>query len=464
MIIESIFEFIGRFHPLFVHLPIGILLVALLFQLISRIEKYKKLHTAVPALMFFGAISAAFSCITGYLLSLSGEYDGSTLDWHMWMGMGVLVVAIILCIRLNKSKVDLLYRILAISLFVLISATGHLGGSLTHGSDYLSMAGVFGGQQTEIKKVIPDVQQAAVYSDIVQPILQNKCYNCHGPRKQKGKYRMDLPDELLKGGKEGSAILVGNAEESEIIRRLLLPKEDKHHMAPSGRLQLTESEIALLHWWIEKGADFDKLVKDMEQPERIKPMLLALQSDQQRKELPIIPIEEVKAANEDDIQKLKDAGIVVLPVAQNSNYLMANFVMAAQAGDKEVELLNAIKEQLVWLKMADTEITDSALAIIGTFPNLIQLQLSNTKVSDIGMESLKNLQKLQSLNLVGTGVTESGVRLLSEIKSLQSIYLFQTAVDKIAIEELQGLFAVAKLDTGGYVVPTLPSDTTLVTQ
>ena len=464
MIIESIFEFIGRFHPLIVHLPIGILLIGLLFHWISRIEKYSRLRVGVPALMFFGAISAAFSCITGYLLSLSGEYDGNTLDWHMWMGIGVLVLAIVLCVKLNKSKVDSLYRILAVGLFVSISATGHLGGSLTHGSDYLSVAEIFGGQQAEIKKVIPDVQQAAVYSDIVQPILQNKCYNCHGPRKQKGKYRMDLPDELLKGGKEGSAILIGNAEESEIIRRLLLPKDDKHHMAPSGRPQLTESEIALLHWWIEKGADFDKLVKDMEQPERIKPMLLALQSDQQKKELPIIPIEEAKAANENDIQKLKDAGIVVLPVAQNSNYLMANFVMAAKAGDKEVELLNAIKEQLVWLKMSDTEITDHALAIIGTFPNLIQLQLSNTKVSDIGMESLKNLQKLQSLNLIGTGVTESGVKMLSSIKSLRSIYLYKTAVDKTTIEELRGLFAVAKLDTGGYVVPTLPSDTTLVTQ
>lgn len=465
MIIESILEFIGRFHPLFVHLPIGILLIGLLFQWISRIEKYSKLQIAVPALLFFGVISAAFSCITGYLLSLSGEYDGSTLDWHMWMGIGVLIVAIALCVKLNRSKVDLLYKVLAIGLFILISATGHLGGSLTHGSDYLSAAWVSGGSGTEIRKIIPDVQQAAVYDDIVQPILQNKCYNCHGPNKQKGKYRMDITEDLIKGGKEGGAIVLGNAEESEIIRRLLLPKDDKHHMAPSGRAQLTENEIALLHWWIEKGADFNKLVKDIEQSEKIKPMLLALQSDQQKKEVPpIIPVEEVKAANENDIQKLKDAGMVVMPVAQNSNYVMVNFVMAPQAGDKEVELLTAIKEQLVWLKMGNTKITDDALAIIGMFPNIIQLQLNNTEVSDKGMEFLKNLQKLQSLSLVGTEVTESGVRVLSEIKSLQSIYLYQTAVDKATIEELQGLFSVAKLDTGGYIVPTLPSDTTLVTQ
>ena len=463
MIVVSVFEFFGRFHPLFVHLPIGILLVGLLLHWISKIEKYNNLKHAVPALMFFGAISAALSCISGFLLSLSGEYSGSTLDWHMWMGIGVFVVAVILCFKLNTKKIDWLYKVLAVGLVLLISVTGHLGGTLTHGSDYLIID--FGSSDLEDVPVvaIPDVQQAAAYNDIVQPILQAKCYNCHGPDKQKGKYRMDSPEFLVKGGKEGEAIVLGNAEESELIRRLLLPKEDKHHMAPSGKTQLTENEIAILHWWIEEGADFSKVVKDIEQSEKIKPILLTLQSDQQElKALPIIPSEDIEAANENDIQKLKEVGIVVLPVAQNSNYLMANFVMIPNAGDKEVELLDKIKEQLIWLKLGDTKITDAALATIGSCTNLIQLQLSNTEVSDVGMESLKNLSNLQSLNLVGTKVTSNGVKALNNIKSLQSIYLYQTGIDKVNFEELQQLFGKVLLDTGGYIVPTLVSDTTLV--
>src|SRR5690606_22468110 len=143
-----------------------------------------------------------------------------------------------------------------------------------------------------------------------------------------------------------------------------------------------------------------------------------------------IPAESGNAANENDIQKLKDAGIVVMPVSQNSNFLMANFVMAPEAGDREVELLSPIKEQLVWLKLGNTKISDVALVVVGTCTNLTQLQLNNTAVSDVGMESLKGLVNLQSLNLVGTKVTAKGLNKLNELKNLRTIYLYQSAVDK----------------------------------
>jgi len=446
-----------------VHLPIGILLVGLLLHWISKIEKYNNLKHAVPALMLIGAISAALSCISGYLLSLGGEYDGNTLDWHMWMGLGVLGVAIVLCFKLKQKKTDWLYKTFAIGLFVLVSITGHLGGTLTHGSDYLTFAFVNDDLENKTVKVIPDVQKALAYEDIIQPILQNKCYNCHGPNKQKGKFRMDSPESLMKGGKEGEVIVTNNAEESELIRRLLLPIEDKHHMAPEGKDQLTENEIAILHWWIDQGADFGKIVKDIEQSEKTKSILLTFQSDRQEiKSAPIVPLEPVKAANQDDIQKLKDIGIVVLPVAQNSNYLTANFVMVPNAGDKEVGLLNRIKDQLVWLKLGDTKITDTALSTIGLCTNMTQLHLNNTDITDVGIEKLSSLVNLQSLNLVGTKITSKGLKALSNIKGLQSIYFYQTDVDKSSFDELKQLFGKVLLDTGGYVVPTLISDTTFV--
>lgn len=463
MILATISEFIGRFHPLFVHLPIGILLIGLLFHWLSKLEKFKHLGSAVPLLMFFGAISAAFSCLSGYLLSKGGEYDGSTLDWHMWMGIGVLILAVILCFKTSKDLSATFYTILGVGLFVLISVTGHLGGSLTHGEDYLSSPFLSKSNEEEIKKIIPDVQKAVAYGDIVQPILQSKCYSCHGPNKQKGKFRMDSFEDLIKGGKQGEAILAGDVEQSELMRRILLPKEDKKHMAPSGKTQLSEDEIALLHWWIEKGADEKQLVAQMEQSEKIKPLLLALQSDgQENISLPIIPQQEIGPANQNAIQKLTDAGILVMPVAQNSNYLMANFVMVPQATDEQVELLKEIKEHLIWLKIGETKITDEALSVIGTCTNLIQLQLNHTSVSDKGMAFLKNLLQLQSISLVGTKITDNGLRSLSGLKNLQTIYLYQSAVDKNQIPALSKLFAKAKLDTGGYIVPTLASDTIVV--
>ena len=112
-------------------------------------------------------------------------------------------------------------------------------------------------------KNITDVQEAKLYEDIVQPVLQTKCYSCHGPQKQKGKLRMDNPQFILKGGKNGEIVLAGKADESEMIKRILLPENDKKHMPPKQKPQLTEKETMLLHWWVQQGADFNKKVKEI---------------------------------------------------------------------------------------------------------------------------------------------------------------------------------------------------------
>jgi uncharacterized membrane protein len=91
----NIETFFGRFHPLVVHLPIGFLLLAVFFALLSLKEKYKGLHVAIPVSLLAGSISAAFACITGYVLSQSGDYDVEVLDDHMWAGILTTVVSLL---------------------------------------------------------------------------------------------------------------------------------------------------------------------------------------------------------------------------------------------------------------------------------------------------------------------------------------------------------------------------------
>jgi uncharacterized membrane protein len=87
-------EVIAHFHPLLVHLPIGILLLAILFHWLSTKEKYAGLSNALSIAYLIGAITAVLSCITGYLLSGSGEYDETTLNLHQWMGILVAFVSV----------------------------------------------------------------------------------------------------------------------------------------------------------------------------------------------------------------------------------------------------------------------------------------------------------------------------------------------------------------------------------
>jgi mono/diheme cytochrome c family protein len=241
------------------------------------------------------------------------------------------------------------------------------------------------------RKSIPDIQEAVVYNDVIQPLLQSKCYHCHGKSRQKGGLRMDQPERLMKGGKDGEVILIHDPENSELVRRILLEREEET-MPPKGRpCQLKENEIALIHWWISAGAPFDKRVKDLQQPEKIKPILLALQSaGDERMIEPDIPHQTVEKADESSVEELRKHGVVILPVAQNTNYLMANFVTAPKNGDSIVRLLSPLKKQLVWLKLGTSSITDSSLQIISLFTNLRRLQLDHTQITDKGLAELKN--------------------------------------------------------------------------
>ncbi len=92
----------------------------------------------------------------------------------------------------------------------------------------------------------------------IYPIFADKCISCHGPQKQKGKYRMDTKEFALKPGKEGPFIIVGSSEKSPLIHMvaglieegLMPPPSDK----PGESEPLSKEQIALLRAWIDQGA------------------------------------------------------------------------------------------------------------------------------------------------------------------------------------------------------------------
>ena len=85
-----------------------------------------------------------------------------------------------------------------------------------------------------------------VFTHLIRPVLDAKCVQCHGAEKDKGKLRMHTKEDLLKGGKQvGSDILIkGNFEDSELIYRITLPKDDDEAMPPSKtRIITTPSQL-----------------------------------------------------------------------------------------------------------------------------------------------------------------------------------------------------------------------------
>ncbi len=456
----SLVDFLGSFHPLLVHLPIGVLLLAALFQFLSQKEKYQSLTSAVGISLFIGMLSAIASCISGYLLSGTGDYDEAMIFNHQWSGIALAVISIFAWYLNWKGRQITWINALMVLLIVL---TGHFGGSITHGSDYLTRAfsADGSGQAEEKRKPIPNVQQALAYQDVIKPILTSKCYKCHGPNKQKGKLRLDMPDFILKGGKGGKAIIAGNTDESELIKRILLSKESDDHMPPIEQPQLTKTELDLIHWWVSSGADFNKKVADLAQTEKIKPVLLSLQSEEKTEAALIsdIPEKTVGQADAKIVQELLAHGVAVIPVALNSNYLSVNFVALDSITAKDLQLLEQLSKQVIWLKIGDSNLDDNNLKSIVKLSSLTRLSIERTAVSDTGIALLNGLPKLTYLNLVGTKITAKGLAQLKSLKELRQIFLYQTAISGAEFSQLSKLFPKALIDTGGYKLQFLESDT-----
>ncbi len=188
MILGDITTFFGRMHPLVVHLPIGFLVLAALLDWASYWPTYRNVQAAVPLALLAGAVSAVVACVLGWLLSTTGDYAPILLDNHKYSGIALAGVTLVLYAL--TTPIGTRYRVLPRKIFSiafvgvlgLMSYVGHQGSSLTHGSDYLSLATL---TKTERPKPA-SIEQVFVFEDVVQPLLEKRCVQCHGAGKLKG--------------------------------------------------------------------------------------------------------------------------------------------------------------------------------------------------------------------------------------------------------------------------------------
>lgn len=135
---ESIVTLLGRFHPLIVHLPIGILLLLAAIEAVSWFPRFPQIPRAVRnVILVLGAVSAAFAVLFGWWLARSGEYDATLLFRHRVLGVAAAALALAL-LGLHLLRWRKAYTAAWIATVVVLSAAGHYGGVLTHGSDYLA--------------------------------------------------------------------------------------------------------------------------------------------------------------------------------------------------------------------------------------------------------------------------------------------------------------------------------------
>ena len=432
--------FWGHFHPMLVHLPIGMFFIA---GILYFFAKERDSEPIVIRILIWTSAFAVISAAMGWALAQSGEYDPDTLQIHQWLGVSTCVLSTGLAYAMRTGIPSRLNNALFILGLTCLTITGHYGGNLTHGSDYLtaslpaSAREILGieKQEKELPK-ITNLPEALVYGQLVKPLLEQRCISCHNAEKQKGKLRLDTPEFILVGGEDGKIISAGKPLDSELIKRLLLDANDEHHMPPKGKTPLTENEITLLHWWVQNGADFTKKVAQLPSDEKIKTVLKTYTQVEAAQESPVFKL-SIDAADEADLAILRKHGLVANPIAKDQPFIEINAINAPLISTKELADLSRIQDQIVHLKLGNTRIGGDFMKEIAAMPLLITLDLHHTKIADKDLEGLKNLAYLESLNLVGTAIGDKGLSILAKIKSLKRIYLWQTQVTEKGLQQLK---------------------------
>lgn len=460
-LLEELIEFIGRWHPLLVHMPIGMLIIAFIMAVLAMKQKYHNIAPAIPVVLLFGTIAAFLASMTGYLLSLRGGYDRTSLVFHQWLGILVAMTSLFVYLLYKGNKMKSFRLPLFVLLVLLIGFAGHFGGTLTHGKGYITDAlptmvkELIGQESFEVEIIsLENVQEAFVYADVIAPILKQRCQSCHGERKKEGSLALHTKEALLKGGEGGIVMQAGMMEESELYARMILPVGHEDRMPPKGRTPITQEQIQLIGWWISEGASFDKKVNQINQSPEINDLLASLEKSENEDESAysnLLPETEIR---KDVVEKLEAKGIKVLPIADNSNYVVISAINYPEFEDQDMEELLEIKDNIVQLKLGNTSITDKAMENIEEFLNLMKLHIERTNVTDEGLVNLKKLQNLTYVNLMGLNVTDDGLKSLEESPSLRQVYAYQTKMTSMTDDNNQ-----IRLETGQYELPFLPSDT-----
>ena len=446
--------FVGRFHPLVVHLPIGFLILAGITQFAARIPKFHPLKPFLKYLWGLGAISAALAVVFGYLLSLSGDYNEDTLFWHKWSGVGVLVFSIA-CYYISKQELEKL-SVVKWPLTILAIATmiyaGHLGGNLTHGQTYLleyapnpvrSVAGL--SPKTEPRPEITVLDSADVYLDLINPMMNSRCISCHNPGKKKGDLLLTSHTNMMKGGENGEVIIPGDLEASELFSRITLPENHDDFMPSEGKRPLSDQEVSIIGWWISSGAPPAGFVTEID----IDKEIVATVNNYLGLDKNNLLNKKVPPADKSILDSLRLQGFVINRLMKDNYFLDANFSLSERKLTiTDLELLLQIKEQLVWLNLSNSGIKDQHLEKIGQFENLVKLDLSKNTISDNRLEQLSKLTNLETLNLYNTQASEKLLNVLPRLTKLQTIYLWQTGINDTLMSRIQGENKNVKIVSG----------------
>ncbi len=471
--VSPVLESFGRLHPIMVHLPLGLVFAALVVEGARLIQRRPSLSAFTPIALGLAALGAVLASGTGWFFA-EGETDTSSLFWHRWLGIacaGVLIAVAWMAIRaardtVNAAQITPIVRGVLLAAGLLVGWVGHLGGDMVWGENYVlepileawnggspSAGGADGDDATGRGATAAnatgngdsDADKMAFYTSNVLPILQDRCYECHGNGKHKGGLSMDVRSSLVSRDSDGIWIVQpGDPAHSLMIERCLLPAEDDEAMPPKGdRLKATELEF--LRTWIAAGAVMPATsaaaaaiessgVRGASVPDSRADRSGPTNAPKSRSAgLPALSDAQVAEA-----AALRGKGINAVPVSVGASTLSVSIPGGKGVGDADISALIPIAAQIEELSFARASVSDAGMMQMPSMPFVRSVRVDNTALSDVGITVLlSRTLEVETVNLVSSGATDAVFTVLGKLPRLQRVYVFNTQVTAQGIDRFR---------------------------
>ncbi|MEP7144475.1 MAG: chitobiase/beta-hexosaminidase C-terminal domain-containing protein [Ferruginibacter sp.] len=431
---------VGRMHPLLLHFPIVLVVLCIFWELFSGIKKSLTPEKSAIGdwLLLLSSFTAVSSALMGLFLSKEGGYTQDVVEWHKWGGVFISLLSLAWYVfRHSIRRMKIVLAVTALSGLVIVIITGHLGAGITHGDNFL-FAPVTKDEQT------PNVlfEDALVYANMVRPVLKSKCGSCHNEKKAKGELVMEPAALLLKGGKNGVLWDSTQTDFGLMLRRMHLPPDNRKHMPPTGKPQLTEEEESIIYYWIRGGASFKAKVSELPETDTLRILATTLFNTIETDDYTFKPADDSK------IKALHNNYRLVAPLALGSPALGVEFFGATQFKTEQLKELIPVKEQVVSLNLNKMPVSDDDLKTIAQFFNLRRLNLSFTNIKGMGLAAISQLKELKQLSLSGTGVHTTDLGVLATLPKLTQLYIWSTPAQSQNLAAIQKQLKNIKIETG----------------
>jgi predicted CXXCH cytochrome family protein len=256
----TLLQLLGHLHPMLLHLPIGLIIGIFFLELLLIIRPTSSPVEASRTLIVLLCGTVWPTAVFGILLSWQGSYNAELVRNHLWAGIAVTLFSLLLLplhIRaypLGRARERYQFRGILLLACAAVGAAGHLGASLTHGSDFVTHFFARDLRDAPKNGHVPTARQVSGYQQHIQPIFDQYCIACHGEEKHESELRLDTFLRLMEGGSTGPAIQAGDRKASLVYTRLMIPLSGASHMPPKGMAQPTSRDVDLIGRWIDQGA------------------------------------------------------------------------------------------------------------------------------------------------------------------------------------------------------------------